>query len=487
MPAINEIAIETASSNLTALDTPAVPSRTARAVLFSLIFWVLAGTVLFFSLYALMSRQVDSPLWTLISAFLAGGVGVYTATLCFRKLPGYRVAQIAILGSYALRVLLGIIIYLCVTDSGYFGGNGVYPYSTEYREFHWTYTQCMYAASILTGDTGFRTKYFIPMKEDKNANIHMYMGAFMAAGGSRHALDLTPLNSFHHVVAGILIAGLALACGYSPRVSLLSGAVAAWIPWAFAASLMWRDSIGLAWVVMAVVLLCLGKEFGLFGSLFSVIPAGFLAWSDRTPYLLAVVIIALLSILFDQQKKVASGYLKLVRLVIVLMLLAPLVLTLKHSIFSASLGKYVHSQASGSFLSLRLLVFPLLILRALAGPFPWFFTEVFDLYTLFDYAFHVFQLAILIIFVLNWRAVIAHTNILTYSALVFGGLAVMAGGVHTAYLAVAAPFCIPLAINTEYKLWKFLVFAALIFTVFNFLYYLTDLQGSHWILDITGY
>ncbi len=484
---MNEITIDNASSNFTALDTPAVPARSARAVLFSVISWTLAGTVLFFSVYALLARQGDSPLWTLISAFLAGGVGVYTATLWFRKLPGYRVAQIAILGSYALRILFGIIIYLCVTDSGYFGGNGTYPLTHNYQEFYWTYAQTMRAAVILTNNSKFAVKYSIPMNEDKNANIHMYMGAFMAAGGSRHALDIASLNAFHHAVIGILIVGLALACGYSPRVSLLSGTVAAWIPWAFAASLMWRDCVGLAWVVMAVALLCLGKEFGVFGSLLSIIPAGFLAWSDRTPYLLAVVIIALFAILFDQQKRVASGYFKLVRLVIVLTLLVFLFIKLGHLVDTAALGKYHTNQASGSFLSFRLLVFPLLILRALAGPFPWFFTEVFDLYTVFDYAFHVFQLAILIILVLNWRAVLARANILTYCAMVFWGIAVLAGGVHTAYLAVAAPFCIPLAVNTEYKLWKFLVFAASLFIAFNFLYYLSGLQGSHWIMGITGY
>lgn len=457
--------------------------RSGLALLLSSVVWMFLGTALFFALYALLASG-RSPTGTLISALISGGVGVFVGTLWLRKFTGYRIFVFFVLAAYILRVLIGVILYLHVLDPGYFDGKGIYK--NKNWEYSWTYVNVMIVADSVINKGEWRTSRILSPEDDKNAYIHTWMGYFMAAGGSRHALDLAPFNAFHHVVAGTLIVGVALACGYPLLVSLWSGALTAWLPWAFASSIMWRDSVGLAWVVLAIALLCIGRELGLLGSLLLAIPAAFLAWADRAPYFFAVVVITVMSISYDQQKMVAKKWARVPRLIIVSMLLVLVLSILWNNI--ASFAFETHSKiATVTNILSRIVLIPLLVLRALAGPFPWFVGGKFDMYVLCDYFFHVFQFAIFLIFAVKWRSILSRVNIMTYSAAIFWVMAFITGGIHTAYLAVAAPFILPPVLNTGSKLWIFMLISAGAFLLGNVAYVAFGLVGSGLILDITGY
>ena len=454
-----------------------------RGVLTASVLWVLLGTALFFALNALLARDL-SPSGSFAASFLAGGVGVLVTTRGLRKLPGYRTFLFLALSAYLLRVLVGVTLYVQTHDSDYFDGSGKYVDSNW--EFRWTYQNVVNAADLMTKNGDLLKNRMMDARVDKNPFIHIWMGSFLAAGESRHALDLTPFNAFHHMVAAILIVGMALSCGYAPKVSLASGALVAWIPWAFPASLMWRDSVGFAWVVLALALLCIGKQSGIIGSLLLAIPAAFLAWADRASYLVAIAVIAGLSIVYDQQKSVKTGYLKGPRLAVVLLIMAGGVLLLSHSVGQMAFVGH-QNQATESYASSRFILLPLLALRALAGPFPWFVGAKFELPVIFDYLFHVLQFAVFLMYVINWRSILSRVNILTYSAALFWVLAFVSGGVHTAYLAVAFPFVLPPVLNTGGSLGKNLLISSVCFLVGNLAYISLGLVGSGLVLGTTGY
>lgn len=461
-------------------DEAEAPDRTPIHILMSALIWATAGTAVFFLLYGLTAPGLN-PSGTLAAASLSGLCGVIVCSLPFRCYRNFRILLLLLVAAYVLRLLVGIWVYLDEKDGDYFSGNGSYQYHALDHEFYWTYKHATQAADILSRESGKVS--VISRRDDKNLNIHLWMGSFLAVGGSRHALDLAPFNAFHHLFAGILMISLALACGYPLRIAFLSGALTAWIPWAFAASVMWRDSVGFAWMVLSVAIICLGRELPFVAGLLVAMPAAYLAWSDRSPYFLAAILITLLSVLWDRPNLLPEGPWKLAKRIFTATLLAVGVLLLWHYISAVSFEGH-ELQASGESLSHRLLVSPLLVLRALAGPFPWFFEENSGL-RLFDYLFHVMQLGVFLICVTNFRRI--GFNLLTYSAAIFWTLGFMGGGVHTAYLAVAYPFVLPSVLNTGASLPRYLLISGALFVVANTAYILSGLSGSGLIMNLTGY
>ena len=454
-----------------------------RGVLIATLFWTALGTALFFALSGLLAGDQGAG-GTLCSAFCSGALGVLVGSLGLRKLPGYRMLLLLLLGAYLLRVALGVALYLNTHDSDYFNGGGKYVDSNW--EFRWTYENVKNAADILAkGENPLKSRMMDP-RVDKNPFIHLWMGCFLATGPSRHALDLTPFNAFHHIIAGILLVGMALSCGYSSRVSLYSGALLAWVPWAFPASLMWRDSVGLTWVVLAIALLCVGRQLGTLATLVLAIPAACLAWADRAAYLAAIALICCLSLVYDQQKSVRANSWKGPRLALILVLVAAGALVLAPHIGALAFARH-EQQATGGYASSRVVLVPLLVLRALAGPFPWFNGGQVNPYVVFDYLFHLVQFALFLIYLVHWRIILSRANILTYSAAIFWFMAFISGGVHTAYLAVAFPFLLPPVLDTGASLGKYLLFSGAGFLVANVLWISFGLAGSGLVLGTTGY
>ena len=450
-----------------------------RGLLVAALGWTCLGTGLFFLLFSLLAPD-QSLEGTLTAASVSGGAGCLVSSLWLRKQPGFRLFLLAVMTAYCLRIIAGVALYEDMLDRNYFSGQGKYKNSNW--EFIWTYENVITAANSVLNKGEWRTGKIYPTKEDKNAYIHTWMGYFMAAGESRHALDLSPFNAYHHMVAALLTAGLALACGFRGKVALWSGALVAWIPWAFPASLMWRDSVGFAWVVLAIVLICLGRGFGIVGIMLSAIPAAFLAWADRSPYIIAVVAITSLSVLYDQQKNLSNQAMKVVRFSVMVVLLGCALFALRGGIVSSAMERH---EDHLSKLPFRLAILPLQLLRALAGPFPW--QNLDSTYVLFDYAFHVVQFAVFMIVVMRWRQIMKNVNILTYSAASFWFCALISGGVHTAYLAVAFPFIMPAVLDTGASFGRYLLVSIMCFAVANIAYVSVGLVGSGLVLKVTGY
>jgi hypothetical protein len=465
-----------AGSEARELDRPTV--RTG--VLVSALFWGALGCSLFFALYALPFGE--SPGASFSAAFLAGAVGIAVATLSLRKEPRYRLFLFCIVSAYLLRTVVGVVCYVGANDPDYFDGKG--SYQNKNWEFRWTYVNAVAAADSVTKKGEWRPEKIFDGKLDKNPYLHAWMGYFLAAGPARNALDLTPFNAFHHAIAGVFIACIALSCGYSPGVALLAGALTAWIPWAFPASNMWRDSVGFAGVVLSVLVLCLGRNLGFLATLLAAVPAGFLAWADRSAYLMVTVLLACLSILFEQQKSMDSGAWKLVRLLLVAALLGTGAYYLSHHIGEIAFARH-ESHTTGNYLSGRILLVPLLALRALAGPFPWSLGNGPSV--MFDYAFHVLQFAVFLVMVGKWRSLPGNLNLLSYAAGLYWVVSFLAGGVHTAYVAVAFPFLLPAVLSTGVSLGKPLLASLACFAVANVVYIALGLAGSGLVLGVTGY
>jgi hypothetical protein len=475
-----------------AQEIPAAPAAdvpSSAPLLLASVGWVVAAIAVFFGLFALSAPEL-SPAGTLGCAFAAGGIGVLVASLSLRRLPGFKLFLCAILAAYFFRVMTGVVVYQNAYDSNYFDGQGVYRNTgLKGNEFVWTYVNTIRAAESLLTKGEWRPSVIFRDFDDKNGHLHTYMGLFMAAGQSKHALDLAPLNAFHHVLAGILTAVLALACGYQRRTALLSGALIAWIPWLFPASVMLRDSVGLAAVVLGMVVFYLGRQYGFLGSLLMAVPAAFLAWSDRSIYFAAMLLIAVLSVLFDGKNAKMSAAFKIFRFLAVVVLMAACLYYLKHDIGMLAVDKRHAGLVRGENIAVRLATLPLLFLRALAGPFPWFvgIGKYFTPYNLFDYLYHVVQLSIVLMFFAIFRRVLARTNTLVCAAGVFWVMGFIAGGVHTSYLAVAAPFALPPVLEAGASVRKYLAISVVCFLAANVLWITLGLAGSGLVMGVTGY
>jgi hypothetical protein len=443
-------------------------------------YWVLAGIAIFFGLYALLSPGEDT-LGTFLAAFFSGAIGVFFSSFWLRRYHWGKIAQTVIVLAYIARVLVGVDSYLSI-DPKYFQGDGSYP--SNNWEYYQTYQSATKAADRLLQHGEWWPSQPFEISQDKNANIHTWMGYFLAAGKSRNALDLAPFNSFHHVVAGIIIIGLAITLGYSLGACLLAGIATAWIPWAFPASIMWRDSIGICWLVAAIALVVIGRKFGPIGRCALAIPAAFLASSVREVYILVVIASALYMYVRDtrgissisSRTKLATFILPII-IVTGLIFFMPSILSYafeRHETFLAGLGT-------------RLASIPLLILRGIAGPFPWTeWSGNIELTSFYDYAFHVCQLAAFLVLARNWRSVIQKVDVLLFSAVLLWVMGIIASGVHTAYLAVAMPFYLPAVFSTKDRLGVKLIISLAIFVGANAFFMLSGLHGSGLITNTTG-
>ena len=130
----------------------------------------------------------------------------------------------------------------------------------------------------------------------------------------------------------------------------------------------------------------------------------------------------------------------------------------------------------------RVITIPLLIIRGIAGPFPWV-----DIDDLFNYAFHVFQLAIFIVIGSNYKNIRKNDGFLFLTAVFFLLIGILAVGVHTAYLAVAMPFLLPIAFSMKKNINLYICISLAFFIVFNILYLASGLHGNGILLGTTGY
>ncbi|WP_136514300.1 hypothetical protein [Geomonas edaphica] len=452
---------------------------TASCLLQTTLSYALAGTAIFFVLYFFLARNEDC-FGTFIAAFSSGAIGVFFCSFWFRRYHWGKIAQTAIVAAYIARVLVGVDSYLS-TDPHYFQGNG--NYLSNNWEFYWTYENATKAADNLLRHGEWRPSQTYEIGDTKNANIHSWMGYFLAAGKSHNALDLAPFNSFHHVVAGIIIVGLAITLGYPLGASFLAGVATAWIPWAFPASLMWRDSVGICWIVAAIALVVIGRNFGLVGRITLAFPAALLASSVREPYLLVVLVSTIYLYVNDTKKNLSVS--NNVKLAIFLLIIVTGIVLIFPSLVEYVFGR--HQTLQNGFWA-RFATIPLLIVRGIAGPFPWINPSgSFEMDYFPDYIFHVCQLAVLLVLMRNWRSILLNSDVLILNSIMLWFIGVLAVGVHTAYLAVAMPFILPVTFKANDHLWTKFIISLFLFIGGNALYLLTGLQGSGLLIKTTGY
>ena len=439
---------------------------------------------MFFVLYSLLSIS-ESPLVTFMSAFFSGLAGLI---ICSKWIIGTKwgnKATVFILLAYIVRIIVGLYMYLDINPN-YFESDGDYVY--DRWDYRWTYE-----FAIRVTDSVLNYHVFLPvnipqMDEDKNANIHSWMGYFLASGNSHNALDLTPFNAYHHAIAGYFMIAISLALRYSFHTAVLAGIAIAWIPWGFSASIMWRDSVGFAWVVLAIMLLIIARDYNIIIKLLTLAVAMFLGYSDRKIYILIMFVCG---VYLYTKSKISVSDVKnhnnryfIVKVSIFLLLSV----ILFFFIYQKTSGQGFYSELN---IIQRILTLPLLSIRGIAGPFPWVNKDMIFIGahkdTMFDYAFHVFQLAIFLIIGSRWKNISYKDDFLFLTAIIFWLTGIIATGVHTAYVVVAMPFFLPIAFELNKKFGLYIFTSLGLFIAFNALYLFSELSGSRVLQGITGY
>lgn len=438
------------------------------------------GTVLYFSIYGLLARGND-PLGTFFASTSGGVIGLWFCSKWMKQLAYGGATRKIILLAYCARIAIGLFVYLSAQDPAYFDGPGNYIAQTS--EFERTFDMAKFAANNLKNNGKWSSEDVYLVDMDKNANIHTLMGWFFAAGDSRHSLDLAPLNAFHHALAGILISGIAIALGYASGPSLMAGIFTSWIPWAFPATIMWRDSIGLGWVVASLAILVASRKYGILGVLFACVPAGFLAISDRTPYFLLPLLF--LSFYLTDKRRLSLNitdinYKHFFWVIILFIAFLTMQQVISNEYF------FLYGNLLSNIID-RIVEIPLLFIRAVMGPFPWIIQTEFDIYTCFDYAFHVFQFAIFIVVFKYVKYFFFEVDIMFIYGVALWCLGLVATGVHTAYLAVGIPFILPKVFSVKKNISSELAISAAVFVFLNSVYILSGLQGSGLLMNMTGY
>lgn len=440
---------------------------------------IAVGTVLFLLIYRILGGR-GGPTQTLFASGLGGAVGVVAAGLWVLRHSKGKLVLLLLVAAFLTRLTIGVVYYIGTMDGGYFGGPGIY--ASDNYEFYQTYGNAVIAANAFRQYGEWRPSRVFAEGMTKNPNIHEWMGLYLAAGRSRNCLDIASLNSFSHVLAGILIIAIALVSGYEQRAALLAGVVTAWIPWGFPASIMWRDSVGLAWLALAVFLVVLAKQFWIPGLLL-LVPAYFLASSVREVY--GIILCGTIGLIYFAErgrKRLSRPVWMLGLAVATAIFTAVLVYQAQHTIL---MREQVVIQTEGWK---RIEQFPLLAIRAVAGPFPWGADSLSEaLWRLPDYAYHVLQLGCLLFIARYYKQLLRGWDSLLAIAALVWGIGTVAIGVHTAYLAVAMPFALPFIFGTNKSLKPYILAALLVFIFANALYLLLGLQGTAPISGITGY
>ena len=459
-------------------------SYNTKSIQINALLCTIAGTIVFFVLYSLLSLS-ESPLVTFMSAFFSGLIGLIVSSKWIIGNKWGNKATVFILLAYIARIIVGLYMYLDINPD-YFESDGDYVY--DRWDYRWTYEFAMRVTDSVLLDHVYLPINIPHMDEDKNANIHTWMGYFMASGNSHNALDLTPFNAFHHALAGFFMIAISLARRYSYHTASLVGIATAWIPWGFSASIMWRDSVGFAWVVLAIMLLTIAKDYSVLIKLMTLVVAMFLGYSDRKIYILIIFVCGVYIYATSKNSELnlfkhinRYSAIKTSSLILLFIILFSLI---DRQFFGDGVN-------FGLDIIYRIYTLPLLIIRGIAGPFPWVNTDIDFIWAhrdaMFDYAFHVFQLAIFIVIASRWEYASNKDDFLFLTAILFWLTGIIATGVHTAYIVIAMPFILPIAFELNKNIGVYIFTSLGLFIVFNVLYLSSGLNGSSVLIGVTGY
>lgn len=435
------------------------------------------GFITFFVLYALLNQSTN-PLSSYLASLIGGVFGIFIASYWIEKRLKYKLITLLFILAFVFRTLVGIGLYLYVTDPNYFEGKGKYKINNP--EFSNNYDNALTAASSIRNDHIINPfKIFPPLKQVKDLVTNTWMGVFFATGNSKNVMDLSNFNSFHHVIAGIFIILIGILLNLDTKNTIIAGILTAWIPWSFPGSIIWRDSVGIAFILASFFFLLYAIQSNVFKRIIFFFISFVLAWSVRTIYGF-LIIIAFPIIWYISKHGIKSW--KLLSIILLFVILFSIIFStiIENLFFFNYTGKVIQSIPD------RILSFPLLITRGIFGPFPWHI-RVDNIYVFFDYLYHVFQLMIFYLFIKKNRFKELTQHPLFILFLIFWISGIIAPGIHTAYLAIMLPLLLLISPLKQSQLSLYFIFFFLIFLIFNSLYFLGGFEGSGLILKSTGY
>lgn len=418
-------------------------------------------------------------LQSLLSVAGASFAGVFVVSSVYvEKAFGKKAARILYL-AFGLKVCVGVWHFLYFIDPDYFITTGGFKYLWDYQ---WMHETMQSAAGYWRqhGPSLLPKSYFIG---NKNPFLIAYNGILYYLGGE-HSLNISPWNALHSLYVAVLVGALALQAGATQIQARLALTLAAFQPFGFISNVMWRDSVGQLWLVLAAYLLISTQEKKHLWIIILPISC-FLAWSLRQPYLLLVLALAAymsLSAIYQSKKKglvVAS-----------LFVLAMTCAFFLPTFFELALGRFVGTHQ----ITVNFLLFPLRIARALAGPFPWYqvFMGVNGVeYMPPDFLQAVYNLSLIAVALplarKKWRESKSMDPAFLFCALIFVSAA-QAVGVHISYVSTGMVLLLPLACQASHRKWVPTFFVCFyFFFLANILYWALGLSGSGILMNATGY
>lgn len=406
-------------------------------------------------------------------------IGLLIVSITFAQKAFGKKALSIICIAFILKVFVGVWHYLYFLEPDYFTSTGSYKYFWDYV---WMNETMQSAASYWrhSGLSPLPESYYLG---NKNPFLLAYNGILYFLSGDNH-LNIAPWNALHSLYVAILIGALALQAGATQAQSRLALTLAAFQPFGFISSIMWRDSVGQLWLILGAYLLISSREKRLLWIV--ILPVScFLAWSLRQPYSLVILMLAVYIYLSSALQSKKKG----------LFIISLLITIIACSIFLPKyLGLALDRFAGTSQLSFNVLMFPLRLIRAFAGPFPWYqvFMDVNGVeYMPADFLQAVYNLALVIlVFPLAtkmWKESKSIDTSLLLGALLFVSAA-QATGVHMAYVSIGMVLLLPLACKVDFVKWP-PTFLKCYFAFFiaNLMYWVLGLAGSGILMNITGY
>lgn len=416
---------------------------------------------------------------SLIIVSSAALIGLYVISTTYAQKAFGKKAIVIICFAFALKVCVGVWHYLYLFEPDYLTTTGSYKYFWDYV---WMNETMQSAASY------WRQRGLAPLPEsyyigNKNPFLLAYCGILYFLSGDNH-LNIAPWNALHSLYVAILIGALALQAGATQLQARLALALAAFQPFGFISSIMWRDSVGQLWLILGAYLLISSREKKYLWII--ILPVScFLAWSLRQPYLLVILMLAVYIYLSSVYQSRMKG---LFITSLLIMIIASL--TLLPEYLGLALDRFEGTQQ----LSFNFFLFPLRLVRALAGPFPWYqvFMDVNGAeYMPADFLQAVYNLS-LVVLVLPLAIKMWKESKSVDPGLLLGALLFVSGaqaiGVHMPYVSTGMVLLLPLACQVDFRRLTPTFFKGFyFFFIANLMYWAFGLAGSGIIMDITGY
>lgn len=411
-----------------------------------------------------------------VSSSALAGLLVFSA-LYVKRAFGKKAVYI-ICAAFLLKVFVGIWHYLSFFDPDYFRGLNGYSY---FLDFEWMHRKMMLAADYWR-EEGFSQLPASFYLGNKNPFLLAYNGVLYFLSGNNH-LNIAPWNALHSIYVAILIGGLALRLGATKKQATFALALAAFQPFGFISNIMWRDSAGQAWLVLGVFMIIITENKKYLWPI--ILPlACFLAWSQRQPYLLVMLGLAAYMLAGAYREK-GKGW-----LILGCFATAAACFVFLPDILGMALGRFQGTQQ----LVVSPFTFPLRILRALAGPFPWYqvFMGVDGVeYMPLDFLQAVYNLALIWLSVPLVKKMWIDSGQIELGFLVCAMVflsAAQAVGVHLGYVSIGMVFLIPIISSLSPAKWYRTFYLCFVgFLIANLGYAVLGFAGSGLVMGITGY